>query len=75
MSEGKSYKVEVIADSDGKWCGNSVRYPSLEAAEIGARDLAWRWLRVRDWRVVASDDEPNYDIVDGKLVAINKGAA
>jgi hypothetical protein len=64
------WKVEVIADSSGKWCGNAVRYASKAAAEIGSADLANRWLMVRDWRVVESDDPANYDIVNGKLVAL-----
>lgn len=65
-----SWKVEVIADSSGKWCGNAVRYASEEAAKAGGQDLANRWLLVRDWRVVPSDGKPNYDIVNGRLVAI-----
>lgn len=69
-----SFKVEVIADSSGKWCGNAVRYPSEAAAKIGGADLANRWLLVREWRVVPSDDAPNYDIVDGKMVALPAAA-
>lgn len=65
-----SWKVEVIADSSGQWCGNAVRYASKKAAEIGAADLAWRWLAVRDWRVVESDEPANYDIVDGKMISL-----
>lgn len=65
-----SWKVEVIADSSGKWCGNGVRYASEDAAKIGGADLAGRWLAVRDWRVVESDEPANYDIVDGKLVSL-----
>ncbi|HOU23905.1 MAG TPA: hypothetical protein PLN42_06615 [Anaerolineae bacterium] len=46
------WKVEVIADSSGKWCGNAARYATKEEAERAAYDLAMRWMAVRDWRVV-----------------------
>jgi hypothetical protein len=63
-----SWKVEVIADSSGKWRGNSCRYPSEAAAKFAAQDLANRWFLVSDWRVVESDEPANYDIVDGRVV-------
>ncbi len=46
------FKVEVVADSSGKWVGNSLRFDTVEAAEAYARDLAWRWTSVRNWQVV-----------------------
>lgn len=67
-----SYAVEVIADNSGKWCGNACRYPTKEEAEKAAMDLAWRWLLVRDWRVVESEDAANYTIVNGRIEPINK---
>lgn len=54
-----SYKCEVQADDSGKWYGNAVRYATKEKAEIGARDLMSRWMAVRDWRVIESEDKPN----------------
>lgn len=65
-----SWKVEVIADSSGKWCGNAARYASEEAAKVCGQDLCNRWLMVREWRVVPSDDKPNYDVINGQPVAI-----
>lgn len=65
-----SWKVEVIADSSGKWCGNAARYKSQEAAELAAADLAMRWFAVREWRVVPSVDKAAWDIVNGQVVAI-----
>lgn len=56
----KSYAPEVIADSSGKWCGNGLRFATRAEAEANAMNLASRWTLVRDWRVVESDDEPNY---------------
>jgi hypothetical protein len=62
-----SWKPEVIADSSGTWCGNSLRFATKEEAEANVRDLASRWFLVRETRVVESDDQVNYAWVDGKL--------
>jgi hypothetical protein len=52
------FKVEVIADSSGKWCGNGLRFDTEAAAEAYARDLMDRWVLVTDWRVVKVEPEP-----------------
>jgi hypothetical protein len=54
-----SFAVEVIADGSGQFVGNGMRYATREEAEASARDLAWRWTLVREWRVVESSDEVN----------------
>ena len=46
------YKVEVLADSSGKWAGNALTFDTRETAEEYARDLFFRWTQVREWRVV-----------------------
>jgi hypothetical protein len=46
------YKVEVIADRSGKWCGNGLTFETQEQARAYAVDLMWRWTAVTDWRVV-----------------------
>lgn len=51
-----SFKVEVIADGSGQWCGNALRFETREQAERYARDLSSRWTAVREWRVVESPD-------------------
>ena len=48
----KPYKVEVLADSSGKWVPNDLRFATTEEAKAYALDLAIRWTLVRDWRVV-----------------------
>jgi hypothetical protein len=53
-----SYKVEVIADDSG-WAGNGLRFATKVEAERYAKDLQWRWLAVREWRVVESDEPVN----------------
>jgi len=65
-----SWKPEVIADNSGKWCGNALRFATAEEAQSNARDLANRWMLVREWRVVESDDPVNYQWVDGRLVEV-----
>jgi len=54
-----SYKAEVIADHTGDWNSNDLRFAAQDAAERYARDLAWRWTMVREWRVVECDDPVN----------------
>lgn len=58
-------KVEVIADNTGKWVGNSLRFDTLAQAEEHARDLASRWMLVRQWHVV---DEETGEVVAGTVV-------
>ena len=67
-----SWKPEVIADNSGKWCGNALRFATKEEAEANVKNLMWKWLAVRDTRVVESDDPVNYRWIDGKgLEAVN----
>jgi len=53
----KKFKVEVIADSSGKWCSNALVYDTHEAAEEAGANLAGRWMAVREWRVVEATIE------------------
>jgi hypothetical protein len=55
----RSWVPEVIADDSGKWCGNALRFAKKEDAEAWVKDLSYRWILVRDTRVVPSTDEPN----------------
>lgn len=57
MSESQRWKVEVIADSSGKWCGNGLRFESEEAAREYGEGLFMRWTAVREWRVVPAESE------------------
>ena len=52
------FKVEVIADNSGKWCGNALTFETRDEAEEYARDLARRWVLVREWRVVPVEVKP-----------------
>ena len=53
-----SFKVEVIADNSGKWCGNALRFASEAAAKDYAEGLYMRWTLVQEWRVVPCADPP-----------------
>jgi hypothetical protein len=50
------YKVEVIADNSGKWSGNARRFDTESEATEYAKNLAWRWTLVREWRVVPAEE-------------------
>lgn len=54
-----SYKVEVRTAGDNGYCGNGLRFKEKTAAEDYAIHLSMRWLAVRDFRVVESEDRPN----------------
>lgn len=52
----EGWKVEVIADSSGKWCTNSLWFDTPEKAKAYGADLASRWTMVEEWRVVWSTE-------------------
>lgn len=64
-----SYKPEVFVDN--QWAGNALVFASAAEASISAQDLFNRWLKCKDWRVVESEDPVNYQIVDGKMIAVS----
>ncbi len=59
-----SWKAEVIADSSGQWCSNGLRFTTEDDALRYAKDLAFRWWSVRDFRVVESDDPVTERVVE-----------
>jgi len=58
VAQAAQFKVEVIADSKGQWTGNAMAYGTFEEAKAAAVDLAYRWLSVRQARVVEFIDAP-----------------
>jgi hypothetical protein len=70
----KSFAPEVIADGSGKFVGNRLRFATKAEAEANVQNLMWRWLSVRDTRVVETDDPVNYrwDAAKG-LVGLDEG--
>jgi hypothetical protein len=65
-----SFKPEVIADSSGMWCGNTLRFATEQEALDNVADLASRWFAVRQTRVVESDDPVNYTYHNRQLRAV-----
>lgn len=65
-----SFKSEVIADSNGKWAGNGLTFPTRKEAAAYVQDLAYRWTSVRDVRVVKSEEPAGYRWVDGRIKPI-----
>ncbi len=51
------FKAEVIADSSGIWAGNDLTFETREEAETYVKDLASRWLLVREPRVVEIEEK------------------
>lgn len=66
----RSFKPEVIADSSGQWSSNSLRFATEAEAYANVQNLAAKWFSVREYRVVPSDDEPNYRWINGELQEI-----
>lgn len=56
----KSWKAEVVTEAGGNFAGNAVRFATAKEAEEYVADLAFRWILVRDTRVVPCDDPVNY---------------
>lgn len=46
------FRVEVIADSTGKWIGNGLRFETREEAEKYGVTLFSSWTAVQSWRLV-----------------------
>ncbi len=46
------FKAEVIADDSGIWVSNALTFETREEAETYVKDLASRWLLVRETRVI-----------------------
>ena len=62
MTEPRSYRVDVQADSTGTWATNGIRLPTREQAEAYGQDLMMRWTAVREMRVSECSIDPvNYD--------------
>ena len=55
-----SWKAEVIADSSGKWVGDTLRFATQQEAWSYLQDLTYRWSAVRYERVVESNDPVNH---------------
>jgi hypothetical protein len=64
-----SYRVEVIAGSNGKWASNGLRFASIHEAQNYAFDLASRWTWARDTRVVDDDRPATHSWTDNGVIS------
>lgn len=69
-----SFKPEVSTDSSGKFYGNALAFATYAEALQSASELSRRWMLVRDYRAVESDEPVNYAFVDGKLTDVKVAA-
>ena len=66
-----SYKPEVQTAGDGDtWTGNALRFATAAEAEQYVSDLAMRWTAVEDTRVIEDDEPVNYELRNGRAVAL-----
>ena len=65
-----SFKPEVSTDSSGKFYGNALAFATYAEALQSASELSRRWMLVRDYRAVESDEPVNYAYVDGVLADV-----
>lgn len=59
----KSYRPEFLVG--GEWYGNAQRFATPAEAEQSAQARFLVWTMPSDWRVSPSDDDVNYERVDG----------
>ena len=62
-----SFAPEVSTDSTGTFAGNALRFATVEEAQEWVTDLSYRWILVRDTRVVESTDPVSHRMVNGHL--------
>jgi len=56
------FKIEVVADSSGRFTGNGMVYADFKTAKYAAVDLAQRWLLVTSARVVEFNPDNNVTV-------------
>lgn len=68
----RSFAGEVVADSSGQFCGNGLRFATRKEAEFYVADLEWRWIAVRQTRVVESTDPVNsrWSTTDRRVIPV-----
>ena len=66
----KNYKMEVRTDSTDNWSSNACVYATEREALDAGDELMGRWMLVREYRAVTTDDPVNYRMVDGRPQSI-----
>lgn len=65
-----SFKPELSTDGGKTFHTNGLAFATRKEAELSAQDTYGRWLLATHWRAVESDQEVNYQIVDGVMSAV-----
>ena len=63
-----SWKIEVLAYGETKWCSNALRFATKEETARYGSDLFTRWTGAEDIRAVKSPDPVNSVWRDGRVV-------
>jgi len=66
----RSWKPVVKVAGEPGWHSNGLRFATQAEAEQSASDVFYRWMACTGYSAQPSEDEPNYRLVDGKLVAL-----
>lgn len=66
-----SYKMEVRTDSTDTFTGNAIAYATEQEALDAGEELMGRWLLVREFRAVESDEPVNYKFENGRNVRLD----
>ena len=70
----RSFKAEVRTGSDPKYYSNAVRFKTKNEADRYGTDLAFRWTAVADLRIVPSDEDVNYKLINDELVRLERAS-
>lgn len=65
-----NWKMEVSTDNSGAWNSNSCVYATEGEAMKAGEELMSRWLLVRDYRAVESDETVNYKFENGRNTSL-----
>lgn len=65
-----SWKTEIVTKQEGHWISNRLRFATADEARSYLRDLASRWTKIADTRVVESDDPIEHRYLNGMLLVI-----
>ena len=67
-----SWAPEVQTDDSGRWYANQLRFATKQEALENAQDLSQRWMLVRAYRAVESDEPVNYSYYARQLKHIGE---
>jgi hypothetical protein len=72
--QGKSFAPYIRAINEKVFCGNSVRFATLQECEEYLVYKKGSWFLVEDTMPLISEDEPNYQYTDGSLISLGEEA-